>query len=97
MKYRVVFSSSAIERHFKRELEKIAADKQDEIMDAVLALSENQRPQGVLKIKPAVAIFHSLAQYRFRIGDHRVFYDIDERRKLVLVIALRRRNESTYR
>ena len=66
-------------------------------MDAVLGLAENPRPQGVLKIKPPVAIYNFVAQYRIRIGAYRILYDIDDGRKKVCIIALRRRDEKSYK
>lgn len=66
-------------------------------MEAVEALGENPRPLGEPKIKPPLILYHFTAQYRIRVRDYRVLYDVDDTRKTVWVIALRRRNERTYR
>lgn len=38
-----------------------------------------------------------LSEYRLRQGRWRVFYDVHEEQKVVLLIAVRRRSEVTYR
>lgn len=65
-------------------------------MNAVLNLANEPRPYGVIKIKPLINIYNSLAQYRIRVGRYRIFYDIDDHRKTVSIIALRKRDEKTY-
>jgi len=35
------------------------------------------------------------AQYRLRIGDYRVLYDVDDERRIVWILALRKRGERT--
>ena len=97
MIYKVVFNHPALKKHFEEALFKISLAAQDEIMDAVLNLAENPRPHGVLKIKPPVDIYNFVAQYRIRIGQYRVFYDVDDAGKKVSIIALRRRDEKSYK
>ena len=41
-------------------------------------------------------IFGYLAQYRLRVGDYRIFYDLDDERRKVILLAIRRRHEHTY-
>lgn len=66
-------------------------------MTAVLGLAHEPRPHGVIKMKPPLDVFHCLAQYRVAVDNYRIFYDIDDSKKCVSVIALRKRNEKTYR
>ncbi len=65
-------------------------------MKSVLDLAHEPRPRGVIKIKPPLDIFRCLAQYRIAVSNYRVFYDIDDGKKRVSIIALRKRNEKTY-
>ncbi len=97
MNYRVIFAHPSIKRNFEKTLLTASAELRDAIVRSVVNLSNNPRPHGVIKIKPPLDIYHSLAGYRIRIQNYRVFYDIDEERKTVSVIALRRRNEGTYK
>lgn len=96
MHYRVVYDHPRLQKHFEKELEKVPSSIRKDIMEAVLALGETPRPHGVIKIKPPLDIFHSLAQYRIVVKNHRIFYDIDDSKKQVSIIALRKRNEKTY-
>lgn len=100
MKYRVRFPNSSSENKFKKILSKIANHKiQDDIMEAVESLSANPRPFGkspFKKLKPPMQFYQLTAQYRMRIGNYRVLYDVDDRLKIVWILALRKR-EAAYR
>ena len=39
---------------------------------------------------------HLKHQWRYRVGDYRILYDVDDSQKKVWVLALRRRSEKTY-
>ncbi len=97
MSYKVVFNHPAIRRDIEGFLESIPPSDQNEIMEAILKLGHNPRPHGVIKIRPPVAIHHALAQFRIRQGRYRILYDIDDDRRVVSVIAVRRRREDTYK
>lgn len=56
----------------------------------ILALAREPRPPGVAKL--AGSDF-----WRLRIGDLRIVHLIDERERLVVVLRVARRAESTYR
>jgi len=101
MKYEVKFPSHSIEKKFNRLLSKIPQIKiQCKVMDAVEKLANNPRPYGkkpFKKLKPPVQFYHLTAQYRIRIEDYRVLYDIDDGRKIVWILALRKRSERSYK
>ena len=97
MSYQVRFPNNSLERKFDKALEEVFPTKlRLEIMDAIDKLSANPRPFGNPKIKPPIEAYGFLAQYRIRIGDYRVLYDVDDERKIVWILVLRRRNERTY-
>ena len=96
MKYKVVFNHPSIQRHFEKELSRFSLPVQEEVMKAVLNLANEPRPHGVTKVKPPLDIFHHLAQYRVRVRNCRIFYDVDDKDKVVSIIALRKRDEQTY-
>ncbi len=98
MKYEVRFPSESIEKKFLKALKDIHPKEiQEEIQAKTLALASNPRPYGEPKIKPPLDVYSYVAQYRLRIGDYRVLYDVDDRRRIVWILALRRRNERTYK
>jgi mRNA interferase RelE/StbE len=78
-----------------RDLEKLKGRirKQDfeRLRDAVRSLAKEPRPQGVRKIKGAERA------YRIRTGNYRVVYEVYDKEKLVLILNIARRSETTYR
>ncbi len=101
MKYKILFPSNAIEKKFEKFISKIPRKKiRDEIMEAVEKLADEPRPYGkklFKKLKPSIKFYELTAQYRIRIGNYRVLYDVDNKRKIVWVLALRKRSGSTYK
>ena len=69
----------------------------DEILDAVFDLKKNPRPHGYIPLKPPTKVFSYLADFRIAVGDFRVFYDIDDEERKVILYAVRPRNEKTYK
>lgn len=101
MRYKVKFPNRSLEKKFGKGLSKIPqVNIQNQIMDAIEKLAENPRPFGTKsfrKLTPPIYFYHFTAQYRIRIGDYRVLYDIDDRQKIVWILYLRKRAEHTYR
>ena len=96
--YKVKFPSASIEKKFYKELDCIQPKiLQDEIIDMTLALANNPRPKGEPKIKPPLEVYNFTAQYRLVVENYRVLYDVDDEIKTVWILALRKRNERTYR
>lgn len=98
MSYQLVFPTPNIQKRFEKFKHRLTEKDRERIKEAIFSLKENPRPQGKTwrKLGSPVMIFQYLAQYRIRIGDYRVLYDIDDERKRVLLLRIRRRNESTY-
>lgn len=83
-----------VEYHHKAfvQLEEITrGDKKSAltIADAIDELANNPRPKGVENIS------HVL--FRIRTRDYRVIYGIEDRKHLVGVLKIERRNENTYK
>mgnify|MGYP000371374666 CR=1 FL=1 len=101
MKYKIKFPSRSIAKKFMDVLEKIPdVHIQEKIMKEVEKLADNPRPYGkkpFKKLKPPVSLYQFVAQYRLRIGNYRVLYDVDDKRKTVWILALRKRSERTYK
>ena len=97
MKYSVRFPSESIQKKFQKSLEAISHRKvQDEIIKGVEGLRDNPRPSGEPKIKPPLIVYQYTAQYRLRIKNYRILYDVDDVNRIVWILDLRKRNERTY-
>ncbi|MCX5793214.1 MAG: type II toxin-antitoxin system RelE/ParE family toxin [Elusimicrobia bacterium] len=97
--YEVGFPSAAVEKSFKKELSRLERPAQLRIKEAIDSLADNPRPQGkkIKALRPPVHISFFVAQYRIRVGDYRILYDIDDSACRVILLAIRRRSEKTYR
>ena len=98
MGYEVVFPSDRVERLFQKALSKISADYQAAVVTAIRSLAANPRPEGkrTKKLAGQLIVSQFTAQYRLRIGPYRLLYDIDDRRKKVILLKLAKRDEQTY-
>ena len=100
MKYRVLFPTPSLEDKFYKVLAKLPRKLQDAIMEAAASLSENPYPQGrniFKKLTPPLKLIQYTAQYRLRISDYRILYDVDEAEKIAWIFVLRKRGENTYK
>lgn len=101
MKYKTLFPTQSIPAKFAKTLSKIPQVKiQNEIKERVEGLTIEPRPFGkkpFKKLKPPVQFYEMAAQYRIRVGDYRVLYDVDDKKKIVWILALRKRSEKTYK
>ena len=79
--YCVVLSKSA-----RKELERLPDKVADRIVHQLEALSCLPRPTGCLKLK-------GTSQWRIRIGDYRVIYEIDDSASLIDVGYIRHRKD----
>jgi mRNA interferase RelE/StbE len=83
--------SPAANRDFLRLENRIQRPDFERIRVAILGLAVEPRPTGVRKIKGAEKAF------RIRVGNYRVVYEVYDEEKLVLILQVVRRTESTYR
>ena len=97
--YLVGYAAPRVEKEFARYLAREGRADARRIQDAIRGLADEPRPPGkrFRILKPPVALFRFVAQYRLRIGDHRVLYDVDDARRRVVLLAIRLRGEGTYR
>ena len=101
MKYQIKFPAHSLEDKFDKSLSKIPQiNIQDEIMETVEKLADNPRPYGkkaFKKLTPPVQFHQFSASYRMRVGNYRVLYDVEDKGKIVWILALRKRGEKTYK
>jgi mRNA interferase RelE/StbE len=83
--YRVEISPAA-----QRQLRRLPPGDAARLRAPILALALDPRPPGVVKL-----IGSDL--WRLRLADLRVIYNFDDAARLVVVLRVARRSESTYR
>ena len=76
-----------IERTAERDIKSLPTALFDRILPRIKALSDNPRPTGCHKLAG------SKNDWRIRIGDYRVVYEIDDPRKQVKIFRVRHRRE----
>ena len=98
-RYSIGFPSESIEKHFLKELSRLDKPQLLRIKQAIDSLADNPRPEGkkIKSLRPPLAIYSLIATHRLRVGDYRILYDIDDTAKRVVLLAVRRRSEKTYR
>ena len=76
-----------VERTVERDLKSLPSTVFDHIIARIKALAEVPRPSGCHKLAG------SRNDWRIRIGDYRVLYEIDDSRKRVRIFRIRHRRE----
>jgi mRNA interferase RelE/StbE len=79
--YEVLLKASA-----EHELERLTARVHDRVVKRLLLLANEPRPAGSKKL-------HGLEACRVRVGDYRVLYEIDDRRRIVTIYSVGHRRE----
>ncbi|HJX69638.1 MAG TPA: type II toxin-antitoxin system RelE/ParE family toxin [Dehalococcoidia bacterium] len=76
-----------LERAAERDLKRLEAEGFHRIISAIKVLAENPRPVGCRKLTG------SKSDWRIRVGDYRVIYEVDDEEKAVRVMRVRHRRE----
>jgi len=76
-----------LERRAQRDIKKLPAEVFHRIIPSIKALAEDPKPPGCRKIAG------SKNDWRIRIGEYRVIYEIDEHAEAVRVMRVRHRRE----
>ena len=84
-RYRVDLSAAV-----QRQLRRLPPGDAAKLRGPILALGIEPRPPGTTKLVES-------SLWRLRVGDLRVVYSIDDEDKLVVVLRVARRSESTFR
>ena len=77
-----------IERRAERDLESLPRHMFQSVTIAIRSLANNPRPVGCRKLRG------SRRDWRIRIGDYRVIYEIDESRHEVRILLVRNRKDA---
>ena len=80
--------SVLIERAAEKALAKLSAEMRQRTIAAIKALAENPRPSGCRKLTG------SENDWRIRVGDYRVIYEIADEIRVVRIHRVRHRREA---
>jgi mRNA interferase RelE/StbE len=81
--YAIVFARSA-----RKELEALDSPVIERIVMRIEALAHDPRPTGARKLRGSRNL------WRVRIGDYRVVYGLDDRRRVIDIVRVRHRREA---
>jgi mRNA interferase RelE/StbE len=76
-----------LERAAEKDLKQLSAKLHDRVISAIQALGKNPRPAGCRKLTGADN------DWRIRVGDYRVVYEIADATRVVRVSRVRHRRE----
>ncbi len=76
-----------LERAAEKDLRRLSGEVHDRVIEAISALASNPRPPGSKKLAG------SKSDWRIRIGDYRVLYEIADTIRVVRVNRVRHRRE----
>lgn len=84
--YQAIFSNRS-----KKALKKIPSEYQRKIKETILKLEVNPFCFGTIKL-----LNYPIAQYRHRVADYRILFDIWEEKKILMILDIKRRTSTTY-
>lgn len=79
MNYEILWADKKVQKSF----EALSVMVQKRIAKAIKALASNPHPKGVKKLDGKLK-----GAWRIRIGDYRLLYDIDDRKKIITLLYL---------
>jgi mRNA interferase RelE/StbE len=77
-----------LERAAERDLKRLPAEVFHRIIPHIRALADNPRPPGCRKLAG------SESDWRLRVGDYRIIYEVDDAESTVRVFRVRHRREA---
>jgi mRNA interferase RelE/StbE len=77
----------ALGRVAKRDLQRLDKVWQRHVAKHLQALIDAPRPSGVVKLRGAEN------EWRIRVGDYRIIYEIDDDKRLVTILRIRHRRQ----
>ncbi len=72
----------------ERDLKRLAAQEFHRIISAIKTLANTPRPPGCRKLEG------SRSDYRIRIGDYRVIYEVEDKDNKVRIMRIRHRRDA---
>lgn len=84
--YQAIFGNRA-----QKSFKKIPQEYQRKIKETILRLEGNPFSFGTIKL-----LGYPIAQYRHRVGDYRILFDVWEEKKILMILDIKRRTSTTY-
>ena len=75
-----------LKRSAEKELLSLPEQIELRVTDAINALLENPFPHGFIKLTDR-------SEFRVKVGDYRILYEVDTKARVIEVIAIRHRRE----
>ncbi len=82
MSYQVI-----IPRPVQKQLDALPRNVRNRVIKAIVALKDNPRPRGSVKLRGYEN------EYRIRIGDYRIRYEVRDQESLVILLHCKHRKE----
>ena len=82
MSYAIIISKSV-----QKQIDNLPNDVIERVIEKIQNLASEPRPDGIVKLKG------SDNEYRIRIGDYRVRYEIDDQSQLVQILQCKHRKD----
>ena len=82
MTYEIIITKS-----IQKKLDNLPNNIQERVYDKISQLAEEPRPDGVVKLKGYDN------EYRIRIGDYRLVYEIQDEQLIVLLVQCKHRRD----
>jgi mRNA interferase RelE/StbE len=76
----------SILRRAQKELGELPAEAYERIRDSIVALAEDPRPSGCVKLT-------NRQGWRIRVGGYRVTYEIDDKQRIVTILVIGHRRD----
>ncbi len=73
-------------RRAQKELGELPVEAYERIRDSILALAEDPRPSGCVKLT-------NRQGWRIRVGGYRVIYEIDDKQRIVTILVIGHRRD----
>jgi mRNA interferase RelE/StbE len=84
------YEVETFDRHVCKRLDTLSDQVLRRVARAIQALAENPRPHGCMKLK-------GIDGWHIRVGPWRVIDHVGDRGRLITIVEVRRRSESTFR
>lgn len=82
MPYKVV-----VPRPVQKQLDGLPANAREQMLKRIIALKDNPRPAGCVKLKGYES------EFRIRVGDYRLRYEVRDDESLILLLHCRHRKD----
>ncbi len=79
--------SIKISKSVQKQIDNLPNAIKNRILEKIQNLATEPRPSGVIKLK------NSDSEYRLRVGDYRVRYEIDDPKQIILILQCKHRRE----